>query len=105
MTARLFLFAAWALLGGMLSYALLHLLDLFGLAVVIALVVAGLQLHTVHPYARAEIVGLAAGPGILFVVLGETDDAPGLVLIGGAILAATVAVYFSLRREQSATAA
>lgn len=105
MTRRVLLFTAWASLGGLLTYGTLQFLGLFGLALVIALVVAGLPIRAIHAGAQTEMVGLAAGPGVLFAVIGESDDAPGLVLIGGAILAATAIVYFSLLRRHSASVA
>ena len=104
MLERVLLFVVWTLLGGALSFGALYFLDEFGLALIIALVIVGLPMRTIHAQARAEILGLAAGPGILFALVGETDDAPGLVLIGGAILAATAAAYLGLRRQQSASA-
>jgi hypothetical protein len=105
MAGRVLLFAAWASVGGVLTYGTLQLLGLFGLALVIAVVVAGLPIRAIHSGAHTEMVGLAAGPGILFAIIGESDDAPGLVLIGGAILAATAIVYLSLRRRGSPSAA
>jgi hypothetical protein len=94
------------LLGGALTFGCIHFLDLVGLALVVVSVVAGLLLaRAVGPEDRAELVGLAAGPGLLFVVVGERDDAPGLGGIGLLLLAATAAVYLGLRRRQSAGAA
>jgi hypothetical protein len=94
----------WTLIGGALTYLLLQALGELGLALVIALVIAGLVIPRI-PNARSEAVALAAGPAILFMIIGETDDAPGLVLVGIAILAAVAARYLRLRRGPSATAA
>jgi hypothetical protein len=105
MAVRVFPFAAWTLLGGAVTYALLELFGLAGLALTVSVVVAGLLARRFRPDGRTETLGLAAGPGILFIVLGETGDAPGLGGIGVAILAATVAVYFGLRRRHHVNAA
>ena len=98
---RILLLAAWALVGAALAFVSVLLLDELGLALVIALLVGGLPIAAIHLRDRMELVGLAAGPGILFIVVAELDDAPGLVLIGVAILAATAAVY--LRPWRAAT--
>ena len=90
---RILLLAIWALVGAALAFGSVLLLDELGLALVIAALVAGLPIAAIHLRDRLERLGLAAGPGILFIVVAELDDAPGLVLIGVAILAATAAIY------------
>ena len=92
--------AIWALLGAALTFGSVYFLDELGLALIIAVVVFGLPMAALRLGARADLIGLAAGPGLLFMVVGELDDAPGLVLIGMAILAASAAVYLSLRRRR-----
>ena len=105
MTQRLVHLGLWTLLGAALAYVTVGLLDLFGLLLVISLCVVGLAMFAIRRYERKELVGLAVGPAILFAVFGELDDAPGLILIAGAILAATAAVYFTQLRRQSANPA
>ena len=78
------------------------LLDLFGLLLIISLVAVGLTAFAVRRYEPAEIVGLAFGPAILFGIFGELDDAPGLILIGCAIIAAASFTYFTRIRRQPA---
>jgi len=104
-TARLVHLALWALVGAALAYVTVGVLDLFGLLLVISLCVVGLAMFMVRSYERAELVGLAAGPAVLFAIFGELDDAPGLVLIGLVIFMAAAAVYLSqLRRQPTSTA-
>ena len=93
MASRLLRMAIWALLGAALALGSVSVLDELGLALIIAALLAGLPLAAMRLDARSEALGLAAGPGVLFIVVAELDDAPGLVLIGLAILAATAAVY------------
>jgi hypothetical protein len=102
---RILRLALWALLGAAAAFGSVLLLDELGLALVIAVLLVGLPLAALRLSNRPELLGLAAGPGILFFVVAELDDAPGLVLIGGAILAATAAVYLSRIRGSSARAA
>ena len=105
MTQRLIHLGLWALLGAALTYVTVGLLDLFGLLLVISLCVVGLAMFVIRSYEPPELVGLAAGPAIPFAIFGELDDAPGLILIAVAILAAAAAVYFTQLRRQSATPA
>ena len=81
------------------------LLGLFGLLLVISLCVVGLAMFVIRSYEPPELVGLAAGPALPFAIFGELDDAPGLILIAVAILAAAAAVYFTQLHRQSATPA
>ena len=105
MTTRVVHLGLWAVLGAAIAYVTVGVLDLFGLLVVISLCVVGLAMFAIRSYDPAELVGLAVGPAILFAIFGELDDAPGLILIAGVILAATAAVYFTQRRRQAASAA
>ncbi len=102
---RLIRFALWALLGAAVTYLTVGLLDLFGLLLIISLVIVGLAAFAIRRYEPVDLLGLAFGPAILFGIFGELDDAPGLVLIGCAILAATTAVYLVRRRNQAPTTA
>jgi hypothetical protein len=104
-SARLIQLALWVLLGAALAYVTVGLLDMFGLLLVISLCVVGLAMFVIRSYRPPELVGLAAGPAIPFAIFGELDDAPGLILIAGAIVAATAAVYFTRLRRQSANPA
>lgn len=91
----------WALLGAAVTYLTVGLLDLFGLFLIISLVVVGLVAFAIRRYEPAEMVGLAFGPAILFGIFGELDDAPGLILIGCAIVAAAAVAYLTRLRRQT----
>jgi len=95
----------WALVGAALTYVTVGVFDLFGLILIISLVVVGLAMFMIRRYERTELVGLAAGPAVLFAIFGELDDAPGLILIGLVIFAAAAAVYLGELRRQSASTA
>jgi hypothetical protein len=92
---RLAQLAAWALAGAALTYFTVALLGELGLALVLAGLIGGLTLAAARPPARSERFGLLAGPGLVFIVAGELDDAPGLVLIGLTAFAAAALLYVS----------
>ena len=58
--------------------------------------VAGLLLYAVATRKAGNVAyqAAASGIGVLAIVLGELDDAPGLVLFGCLLIVATVALAF-----------
>jgi hypothetical protein len=90
---RFLLFAAYALIGAVLSYGLVYLFSPLGLVVV----VVGALLVSVLPRGL-EAIGLLAGPGLLLLAGDGT-----LVVPGAAIIAASLAAYVVTGRARCAT--
>jgi hypothetical protein len=95
MVGRALLFAAWAALGAVASYGALYALTLFGLMILGTCLFAGLALPEAGGSRWPEILGLAAGPGLLLLVAAYNggDTATGLA---GAAIAATALVSYAL---------
>jgi hypothetical protein len=61
----------------------------------------GLLLHQLAARKAGNVAyrALAAGIGVAAIVFGEADDAPGLVLFGGLVIVATVALAFRTAQQ------
>ena len=102
MALRAFFFGVWALLGAVLSYALLYVFTPLGLSLLASVAIVGLWIHVVQDAARTELIGLAAGPGIFFIVVAASIDSPSLFAVGAVLVLAVSAVYLSLIRRRCA---
>ena len=86
MVPRFLLFAAYALLGAVLSYGLVYLFSPIGFAVV------GVGVLLVHVLPRLggsrwpEAIGLLAGPGLLLLLGDATVRAPGAAIVAVAVV-------------------
>ena len=91
MIARVLLFAAYALLGAVLSYGLVYLFSPMGFAIV----VAGVLLVSFLPHAGGsrwpEALGVLAGPGLLLLLGDETVRAPGAAIVAVAVVSYALA--------------
>ena len=100
MIVRGLLFAAYAVVGAVLSYGALYLFSPMGFVIVPAAVLLVLALPRVGGSRWPEALGLLAGPGLL-LMLGDTSvQAPG-----AAIVAVAVVSYALVGRARCARAA
>ena len=97
MLSRGLLFAAWALLGGVLSYGVLYLVSPMGFMIVAACALAGLALPR-----GLEALGLVAGPGLLLLLAAQAGDDPALGIAGATIVVAALVTYTLVGRARCA---
>ncbi len=105
MALRAFFFAVWVFLGGVLSYASLYVFTPFGVALIAAVAIAGLLVWAINVEGRSEVMGLAAGPGLLFIVVATSIGSQALATVGIALVAAVAGVYFVVMRRRCAQSA
>src|SRR5262245_5810076 len=88
---RLLLFAAYALLGAVLSYGALYLFSPMGFAIVAIGVLLVRALPRLGGSRRPEALGLLAGPGILLLLGDTTVRAPGAAIVAVAVVSYALA--------------
>ena len=84
-------FAAYAVLGAVLSYGALYLFSPMGFAIVPAAVLLVLALPRVGGSRRPEALGLLAGPGLLLMLGDATVRAPGAAIVAVAVVSYALA--------------
>jgi hypothetical protein len=89
--------------GTVLSYGALYAFTPFGLAIIGACLAIAALLPAIGDDRWPEVLGLVAGPGVLFLlVAANTDDPLPWAAIGGALLVGAVVGYSAVGRGRCA---
>ena len=102
MLVRVLVFAAWAAIGAAASYGALYVFTPFGLMILGMCLFAGLALPEPGGSRWPEALGLAAGPGILVLVVAYNTADPATTVTGSAIVAAALMLYLAVGRARCA---
>ena len=91
MIVRVLLFAAYALLGTVLSYGLVYLFAPIGFLIVVAGALLVSSLPRAGDSRWPEALGLLAGPGLLLMLGDTTVRAPGAAIVAVAVVSYALA--------------
>jgi hypothetical protein len=104
MLLRVLVFAGYAAIGGVASYGAVYVFTPFGVMLLGACLFAALALPEPGRSRWPEILGLAAGPGVLLLLVASHGDAAA-GLAGTAIVATALVAYAVAGRARCRRAA
>jgi heme exporter protein D len=93
---RALLFAAWAGIGCVGTYALLYVFSAYGLVLMAVTVAVALLLPR-----HAETLGAIAGPGLFFLLVASYADDPAPWAVAGCALLAVAGYAYAARIRRS----